>query len=364
MSCEATLRSPCTKLLLVGSGMFCLRQVFLAFVMFLRLGVSAQQTLAPEQQAHTLINSVDAIGMTVSDADMEENFYTQVLSFEQVSDDRFKGDEYSRLENVPDDHIRLVRLRLGDEFIELVQFLGDKGRPVPPDSRSNDRWFQHIAIVVSDMNKAYQKLQENHVSGISTSPQKLPKWNKDAAGIEAYYFQDPDGHPLELLHFPSDKGDAKWHRKTTRVFLGIDHTAIAVNDTEESLKFYRDLLGFRVAGRSLNYGPEQERLSGVSGARVRITSLRLSQAPGIELLEYLEPNNGRPFPTDERSNDIVHHEIDLKTPKIDAAVQQLRTKMVNFISPGENPVEIPELLWRKAMMVRDPDGHAIKVIEK
>jgi len=39
--------------------------------------------------------------------------------------------------------MRVVRLRLGEEFIELTEYLAPKGRPFPVDSRSNDRWFQH-----------------------------------------------------------------------------------------------------------------------------------------------------------------------------------------------------------------------------
>ena len=74
------------------------------------------------------------------------------------------------------------------------------------------------------------------------------------------------------------------------------HTMVRVRDLDASLRFYRDLLGLRVAGKSLNYGPEQERLNNVAGARLRITSLRAPGrgGPGIEFLEYLSPRDGRP----------------------------------------------------------------------
>ena len=63
--------------------------------------------------------------------------------------------------------------------------------------------------------------------------------NKDAAGIKAFYFKDPDEHPIEILQFPDGKGDLKWHRGGDRLFLGIDHRAIMVADTDASLKFNR-----------------------------------------------------------------------------------------------------------------------------
>ncbi len=65
----------------------------------------------------------------------------------------------------------------------------------------------------------------------SSGPQRLPDWNKNAGGIRAFYFRDPDGHPLEILQFPADKGNPKWHDANGRLFLGIDHTAIVISDT-------------------------------------------------------------------------------------------------------------------------------------
>ncbi len=98
--------------------------------------------------------------------------------------------------------MRVVRLRLGDETIELTEYLAPKGRPIPVDSRSNDRWFQHFAIIMSDMERAYARLRQHKVQHASTGPQTLPDWNKNAGGIKAFYFKDPDGHALEILQFP------------------------------------------------------------------------------------------------------------------------------------------------------------------
>src|SRR5262249_21774815 len=42
----------------------------------------------------------------------------------------------------------------------------------------------------------------------------------------------------------------------------------------------------------------------------RITSLQSLSGPGVELLEYLTPRSGQPFPADERANDIVHRQTE------------------------------------------------------
>jgi catechol 2,3-dioxygenase-like lactoylglutathione lyase family enzyme len=241
------------------------------------------------QQHSALIEGVDAIGITVSDLDRAVDFYSKVLTFEKVSDTEVAGENYEHLEGVFGLRMRVVRMKLGEESIELTEYLAPKGRPIPVDSRSNDRWFQHIAIIVSDMDKAYAWLRQNKVEYASSGPQRLPDWNGKVAGISAFYFKDPDQHPVEVLQFPPDKGLEKWHQPTDKVFLGIDHTAIVVWDIDASLKFYRDLLGMHVTGESENYGTEQEHLNNVFGANLRITALRGTSGPRIQLLEYLAP---------------------------------------------------------------------------
>ena len=307
------------------------------------------------------IRAIGPILITVGDMDRSVDFYMRVLTFETVSDMEISGDEVEHLFGVFGAHVRLVRMRLGDESIELAQFLAPRGRPVPVDSRSNDLWFQHIAIIVSDMDRAYSVLQQNNVEQASSGPQRLPDWNKNAGGIKAFYFKDPDGHPVEVLEFPPDKGDPKWHRRDGYLFLGIDHTAIVVSDTDSSLKFYRDLLGLRVTGESENYGTEQEHLNNVFGAHLRITALRASTGPGIELLEYLSPRDGRPFPVDEHANDLVHRETILMTPDADSAASQLVATRVKFVSSGVVANHMQMLDFSRAFLVRDPDGHAIEI---
>jgi catechol 2,3-dioxygenase-like lactoylglutathione lyase family enzyme len=316
------------------------------------------------QQNPSLVDGVDAIGITVSDMDRAVDFYSKVLTFKKVSDTEVAGESYEHLEGVFGLRMRVVRMRLGDEFIELTEYLAPKGRPIPVDSRSNDRWFQHIAIIVSDMDEAYAWLRQNKVEHVSSGPQRLPDWNKNAAGISAFYFKDPDEHPVEVLQFPPDKGLEKWNRPTDKLFLGIDHTAIVVSDTDASVKFYRDLLGMHVAGESENYGTEQEHLNNVFGAHLLITALRGTRGPGIELLEYLAPRDGRPFPPDEHANDIVHRQTVLLTHEVEAIADELRANKVNFVSSGLVANQTGGVGFNQAFLVRDPDGHVVEIEDK
>jgi catechol 2,3-dioxygenase-like lactoylglutathione lyase family enzyme len=310
------------------------------------------------------VSAVEAVSMVVSDADRSAAFFTEVLTFEKVSDVEVDGADYERLEAVFGLRLRVVCMKLGREFLELLQFVAPEGRPVPVDSRSNDHWFQHVAIIVRDMDQAYARLRQHKVRHASSGPQRLPDWNRNAGGIQAFYFKDPDGHALEILAFPPDKGAAKWHAPTDRLFLGIDHTAIVVNDTDASLRFYRDGLGLKAAGESENYGIEQERLNNVFGARLRITGLTAGAGPGIEFLDYLAPDDGRAVPADLRPNDLISWQTRLVTGDIHMTTSRLRPTTFAFVSPGVIALREPALGFQKGALVRDPDGHAVMLAQK
>jgi catechol 2,3-dioxygenase-like lactoylglutathione lyase family enzyme len=324
---------------------------WLAAVLVLQIVAFGQQPLA---------TSVEAVGLTVSDMDRSVDFYSRVLHFNRLSDVEISGEAVERLKGVFGVRARVVRMKLGTERIELTEYLAPRGRVIPEDSRSNDRWFQHIALIVRDMDEAYAWLRKSRVQHASSGPQTLPDWNLNAGGIKAFYFRDPDGHNLEILQFPAGKGDPKWHRPGNDLFMGIDHTAIVINDTERSLAFYRDLLGMRVAGESENYGTEQEHLNNVSGARLRITALRASTGLGIELLEYLAPRDGRALPADLHANDLAHWETLMEAPDLTADWLTLKSHVSLLSSDIEDALAGDQKV--REFLFRDPDGHVIGLL--
>ena len=181
-------------------------------------------------------------------------------------------------------------LTLGAQKIELVQV--SDATAYPTERAANDPWFQHCAIAVSDMDAAYARLSLFAFEPITRGgPQLLPP---NTGSVAAYKFRDPEGHPIELSHAPGSHWSKGTDAAAKRVFLGIDHTALATSDLEASIAFYTGL-GFRVGGRSLNQGPEQARLDGLDGAMVDIATLFTSDAgPHIELLHYRAPNPSAP----------------------------------------------------------------------
>ena len=316
------------------------------------------------------VQRVKMIGFTVADVDREANFFVKVLQFEKVSDFRVVGSEYDKMEGVFNANMRIVHLKLGEQIVELTQYVSPpNGRPIPVPSYSNDAWFEHMAIVVSDMAAAYKILQENNVQQISANAITIPESNPGAAGIKAIKFRDPEGHDLELIYFPAGKSDPAWRQPAAnKLFLGLSHTAMTVASTDKSVTFYRDLLGLDVGGVTFNSGTTQDVLDDLFNDTCLVTEMMpVSQPPHIEFLDYKTPPGGRPMPVDTKATDLWHWQTTLVTKDIQAVTDRLRKANAQFITP--DVVTIPQeaqaqLGFSKAVMVRDPNGHAIRLIEE
>jgi catechol 2,3-dioxygenase-like lactoylglutathione lyase family enzyme len=208
-------------------------------------------------------------------------------------------------------------LHLGETRLEIAR--APLGAAPAPDRLPGDNVaFQHFAIATPDLSAAYARLRAS--SGwrpISRAgPQHLPQRE---GGAVAFKFLDPEGHPLELIAFPGRPPRPPY----------IDHSAISVSNGKASIAFYQ-ALGFAFNAAQENFGPEQDALDDIDGARVRVVSLHGAKAPNIELLAYDHPH---PRAAPSSPGDI------------------LATRLVLAAPSGASP----------ARLVEDPDGHLLQI---
>lgn len=316
---------------------------------------------------------IASVGFTCTDAEALADWFERWLGFQTLQAVQHEADAYCALVGLPGARLRRLILAIGAERLELSQVLDPgghrPGRPVPADSGSNDLWFQHICLVVPQIEAVAPALQQQIAAGslqpISSAPQRLPDWNSAAAGIVAFKLHDPDGHPLELLQFPPDKGDARWHQPTAAAVLGIDHSAIGCADPLRTRRFYGDLLGLRHAGGGTNSGPEQDRLDGLQGTAVQIDAWRPPQGMGIEALSYRQPPGGRAQPADFGFQDLSHWQLRLEVDDLEAIAARIDSGGGRSLSAGI--VELEDCLgepWRRALQVADPDGHRLQLLSR
>lgn len=248
---------------------------------------------------------------------------------------------------------RVVRLRLGGQRLALAAF-DPPGRAYPADGTACDLWFQHVAIVVSDMAAAHAAAMAHGAVPISTAgPQRLPA---ASGGVTAWKFRDPEGHPLELLAFPPGGGDPAWRGGGPGVFLGFDHSAVAVADAARSRRYYVGALGLVEAGATVNRGVEQDQLDGLAGALVDVVALRPGQAPPhVELLAYRHPR-GRTGSVG--ATDVAATRLVLAGPALDGAEAAIAGAGGRVLGRGTFSLAAGPALWAS-----DPDGHEVLLVE-
>jgi len=253
-----------------------------------------------DAMSESTLQSVAGFALVTADLARLVRFYRDVLGFAAHGADKpIDGGEMALL-GLPGAGRRQV-LSLGDQTLWIDQF-EQPGRPYPADSDAASLWFQHLALVVDDMNSAYGRL--HGIAPISQGgPQLLPV---ASGGVQAFKFRDPDGHPLELLQFPGGKTPEAWRdrrRLDGQIGLGIDHSAISVADAEASAAFY-EVLGLGTGKRTLNEGPAQHHLDGLPAVEVAVVPMKPQDGvPHLELLGYRTPR-GQAGPA-LRPNDVA-----------------------------------------------------------
>jgi catechol 2,3-dioxygenase-like lactoylglutathione lyase family enzyme len=279
---------------------------------------------------------IAGFGLNSPDVGRLSEFYATAFGARNVSSERLTGTRFEHQMGVRGGALRHT-LELGREAVDIMRF-DLPGRPCPRPLSPYDTAFQHFAIVVSDMDMALAHLYKTPgwTPISSGGPQRLPQ---ESGGVTAFKFQDPDGHPLELLAFPEHAVPPGWRdRSASGIFLGIDHSAISVRDTAISADFYESL-GFTVTAQTLNDGVEQANLDGLPNSQVEVTALSLAAStPHLELLCYRSE-----FHTPRRvlsSNDVAATRIALAADGL------------------ENDVDsAPQLLV-------DPDGHHLLLVPR
>jgi hypothetical protein len=109
-----------------------MRQTLLRIVALLSLFLLTPHpsSLTTQAEPHAVAQSIASMGFTVSDMDRSVAFYRDVLTFKPVSDIEVDGPEYDQLYGIFGVRARIVRMQLGEQQIELTQFIS------PPDLRA------------------------------------------------------------------------------------------------------------------------------------------------------------------------------------------------------------------------------------
>lgn len=280
------------------------------------------------------------------------DFYQAAFGFVETGAFSLTGPAFANLIGIAGGTLSGITLRLGEQDIALIA-IQPPGKPYPAAIAGWNSLFQHIAIVVTDMAKAYARLStvEGWTAISSGGPQILPP---SSGGVDAFKFRDPEGHPLELIAFAPGSVPLEWQQTSGAECLGIDHSAISVSNSAASMRFYQGL-GLHRTGGSLNRGPEQSKLDDVAGAVVEVTALALPSeqtSPHVELLCYRGEFKSRR--SQQRPNDVTATRFVFAVDPVVSLAALCENHHAAHISA---PARLADGTSRA--LLQDPDGHLI-----
>jgi catechol 2,3-dioxygenase-like lactoylglutathione lyase family enzyme len=139
------------------------------------------------------------------------------------------------------------------------------------------------------------------------------------------------------------------------------HLGLTVSDLDQSIVFYRDVLGLRLLGRRIADADYVGRQTGCPGVRLDVASFQLgaSGRPTLELAQYLSHAAPAGAPA---TNSAGHAHLCCEVDDIHRAYDALRSQGVRFRT---EPVAITAGPNRGGFVVYlyDPDGFTIELFE-
>jgi molybdate transport system substrate-binding protein len=316
--------------------------------------------LSSRDAAATFINvgmqPPDVVGVgnfshIVSSMEKSLAFYRDVLGLEVTINNPFSGaPAIMKLGATPNAQSRFAAVRVpGSEVgIELIEYKDIERKSQHP--KFVDPGAGNMALRVRDIGVIYEKLQKFGAT-------ILTKGGKPATiNNGAYLFvQDPDGFVVELSQGtppPDSKVPA-----ASNVFGGAFETTVA--DSEASVKFYNDLLGFAMQlGASFNDNQLMAETAGAPGA-----SFRQSRAtiPGTSApLTLIEFKNIARTKVQGRTQDPGTAILQLRVRDVDALTARLKAAGVPIVTTGGAPVDVGGL---KVSLVRGPDNLLLEFLQ-
>lgn len=136
----------------------------------------------------------------------------------------------------------------------------------------------------------------------------------------------------------------------------IRHTGIVVTDLETSLRFYRDLLGFRIAKQMEEVGTYIDAVLGLQN--VKVTTVKLS-APSGQMIELLKYQSHPATQTIREICEIGISHIAITVDDLDDEYTKLKDQGIRFNSP---PQVSPDS-YAKVAFCRAPEGTFIELVE-
>jgi len=274
------------------------------------------------------ITGLSHVALWVRDLDRSRAFYKGTLGF----------DEPYTLNNAGGG-VLLTWIKINDrQSIELF--------PVSENTPKDGDSLYHIALETDDAQGMLKYLNSKRVTGPGGKP--LPQEAKPGKiGNLNYFTEDPDGHIVEFTQYMPEGWTlqkAGLFMPPTRIAWRISHAGIIVGNLEASLRFYRDILGFREFWRGSSDGKT-------------LSWVNLRTPDGRDYIELMLYGSRPSLP----QLHVLNH-LCLEVPDAVAAAETLKGRPLPEGCPAATPIHVGHN-GKRQINAYDPDGTRVEVME-
>jgi catechol 2,3-dioxygenase-like lactoylglutathione lyase family enzyme len=236
-------------------------------------------------------------------------------------------------------------------MLELTEFTGTPRKKSIPHMQ--DPGAATLVLTVLDVDAALAGVKKNGGSVLSIGGEPM-KIGGEASQNRSVFVRDPDGFMLELASAPPSKSSA-----TAKGNILGGRIGVTIKDTDQTMKFYHDVLGFETKPAPVAYQTNKTiaSLIDAKGAEWRISSAKIpGTSVNFELLEFKDVAR-KPF--DLRVPDPGSPAVSIHVKNVESAMKAVAAGGGSIVTRGGEPVTLGAGM---GVFVRDPNGLLIELI--
>jgi|SRR5665213_877669 len=237
-------------------------------------------------------------------------------------------------------------------MLELTEFTDTPRKQAVPHMQ--DPGAATLVLTVRDVDAALAGVKKNGGSVLSIGGEPM-KIGGETSQSRSVFVRDPDGFMLELAGIqPAPKSSAPADSNILGGRIGV-----TIKDTDQTMKFYHDVLGFETKPAPVAYQTNKTiaSLIDAKGAQWRISSAKVpGRDVNFELLEF----------KDVPRKDFALRVPDPGSPAVSVHVKDVESAMKavaagggSIVTRGGEPVKLGPGM---GVFVRDPNGLLIELI--
>lgn len=291
----------------------------------------------------------DGLGMTPDQTIMPNGQQTTALSNPRALDE-----DLSKFTDTHSAKFRNATFHIpGAAFtLELTEFSGIALKKAVPHMQ--DPGAATLVLTVRDVDAALDGVKKNGGSVLSIGGQPM-KLGGETSQSRSVFVRDPDGFMLELA---GTQPPPKTSASTDSNIIG-GRIGETIKDTDQTMKFYHDVLGFETkpAAPAFATNATIASLIDAKGAQWRISRAKV---PGTEVdFELLEFKDVPRKEFSLRVPDIGSPAVSIHVKDVESAMKAVAAGGGSIVTRGGEPVRLGSA---KGVFVRDPNGLLIELI--